>query len=319
MNRIFPYPTVAGDIELEVRDVQMDGIPLNYSLISKKESVIALHQVEKKGWDQARLGVRVRLPEEEISNGPWSDCICAAVISERQTNTRVVTPLSRQGDGHWAGTVELYRDRHRGQVLVEAVLIGTVEDVPGRVICRSDPWIIDLKARTPTKERSIRTVWEDFSENPRFLPYKNEAWLVEVAGDEPTVFLNKSFEGLSLLLGERPGADKSAKEVIASEIAADTWSALFNAALYAAGEDEGQPVWPGGWADAVLKKMLPDIFPDWSPNDALTEVVRRRTEGEGGGELQTRIQLSAAKQARKSKALLGFARGVNRAAAKEGA
>lgn len=311
MNRLIPYPTLAGETSLEVREVRLDGVPLNLSMISSGRHVVALHQVEREGWEEARLSIRLHPPRHELESETWSDLACLAVLAERRTNARSVTPLRRESDGSWTGVVVLHSDHHIGQAQLTGHVVATVDGVAGRTIGSTEhPWTVDLQARTPTRQNSIKISSVDFIDpaHSHLHAYKDDPWTVEAVGDEPVVYLNTGFEGLAPLLN---GGDRAVRDVLSAQIAADAWTALFNAAAYAADTEDGQPLWPGGWKGTVLKKMLPDVFPHLSPDDALMEVVARRLNGDGG-DLQTRLVHAAGRQALTARRLGGFIRTIDR-------
>lgn len=317
MKTLFPYRTLFGEVLLEVKEARLDGRVLPLTMISAVERVVALHQVERDDWERARVVFRMRPPEELTESDQWIDVACVAVLAERKTNTRTVTRLKRQSDGSWIGVVELHRDRHAGRAEVEGLVAATVDGVPGRLIARTERnWTVDLQARAPTRKKTVKTLWADFASegNPYLHPYKTDPWAVEAVGDEPTLYLNSGFEGLRLILESNRRTDRAVQDVLAGQVATDCWAALFNAAVYAIDVEDDQPQWPGGWYESVLRRMLPEVFPDRSPDDALSEIFELRRAGEGGGELQTRILHAAIKQARTSKSLGIFIRTLRTAA-----
>ncbi|MGW2216993.1 hypothetical protein ACWCSD_18570 [Nonomuraea sp. NPDC001684] len=299
MMRISPYPVVIGDVSLEVREARLDDFPLPYNMISKSQRVVALNQIERSDWTTARLGVRVRTPEHELNSGPWFRIECLTVLSERRTNVRLAIPLMMGSNGEWSGEVELRHDQHVGRPELSAHLVATVDGVPGRLIATAgDPWTIDLRAQTPTQRDEITVRWLDFADerNPHLHHLKYDPWTVETAGDEPALYLNSGFEGLKAMLEERSskGAAREAREALAAQITMSMWSALFNTAVQRTNDNGSE--WPTGWHGAVLRRMVPDLFPDIAPDDALAEVAYRyRTDG---GDLQARVMHAAAKQAR---------------------
>ena len=64
----------------------------------------------------------------------------------------------------------------------------------------------------------------------------------------------------------------------------------------------------GGWHEAVLKRLIPDMYPDRSPKDALDEIVERRQQGDPGGYVQTRLMHAAVRQAQTARTLTGLIR-----------
>ncbi|MEV2272918.1 hypothetical protein [Nonomuraea africana] len=313
MKRLLPYPVVVGDVTLEVRSARLDDIALPYDMISTAQRVVALHRVDRKEWRTARLSVSVRAPEHEIRNGPWGEMDCLALLSERRTNTRTATRLRWEAPGEWSGDVELQYDCHVGRVELIGQLVATVEDVQGRVIATTGgAWTVDLRARTVARREEIRSRWADFGDeaNPRLHQFRTDPWAVEAVGEEPILYLNSGFEGLKGLLESSRVADRPARDALAAQIAMDVWAALLNAAVYH--DDSDAPEWPGGWRESVLRRMLPDMFPEHSPDDALSEVMNRRRTGDGGGDLQTRVLHAAGKQARMPRNLGGFIRTLRR-------
>lgn len=77
-------------------------------------------------------------------------------------------------------------------------------------------------------------------------------------------------------------------------------------------DDDGTPQWPGGWRDSVLRVMLPDVYPDLPPADALFEVHSSRADGSGWHEVQSRIHYAASRRARVAKNLGTAIRTIDR-------
>ena len=319
MKRLFPYAVLAGDVCLEVLRARLDDVPIEFSMISTAQRTVALHEVERENWETATLTVRVRLPRRELEDGPWTNIVCAAVLSERRTNVRVHVPLKHDEPGTWTGEVVLHRERHVAKAELTAQVSATVDEIDSRLIGRSeDSWAVDLLASTPTKKDSIRTTWIDFGEeNAAHLGFfRSDPWFVDAVGEEPTLYLNKRFEGLEALLRSTRAVDRSTQNALASQIGQEMWTVLFTSVIRGISkDDQGRPEWPGGWQENTLKKMLPDVLPDYSLTDALAEIVAR--EGEGGGDLHTRVAHAAAVQARRTRHLGGFLRAFRRKAQEE--
>lgn len=307
---VAPYSTLNGDITLTIRQVWLDDNPLHVSYVSPQEHVVAVHQVEKAAWTDARLALVVDLPDSELERGhaDWLDVDCHVVVSERRTCVRRAVRLSRDADGRWSGCVELYRDEHLARAEVEAVVTARVGGVPGRVIgtC-SDPWTVDFTSRTPTRQRGVPTRWVDFTaeENGYLGAYRNSPWVVDTGGVEPVVYLNSGFEGLNALLGGSTGT-RADRETVVAQIASQVWTALFNTAAAELTVEGADAEWPGGWQESVLRRLLPDVYPDTAPRDALEELCRQI--GESGGDLQTRVLNAAVLQSRIPRALTMFIR-----------
>ncbi|WP_433697733.1 hypothetical protein [Nocardiopsis sp. CA-288880] len=319
MKRLFPYAVLAGEVGLEVLRARLDDVPIEFSMISGAQRTVALHEVERERWGTATLTVRVRLPKRELTDGPWTNVACAAVVSERRTNVRAHVPLEQDEPGVWLGEVTLHRERHVNKAELTAQVSATVDEIDSRLIGRSEAsWTVDLLATTPTKKDGIRTEWVDFGgeEAGHLDLFRSDPWFVEAVGEEPTLYLNKRFEGIEAILRSNRAVDRPAQNALASQIAQEVWTVLFTSVVRGLPkDDQGRPEWPGGWQESTLRKMLPDVLPDYSLTDALAEIVAR--EDGGGGDIHARVAHAAAVQARRTRHLGSFLRAFRRKAQEE--
>ncbi|WP_406477366.1 hypothetical protein [Streptomyces sp. NBC_01615] len=319
MRSVFPYPTLAGEVGFEITGASLDGRAQPIHMISRQERVVAFHETERPNWHEGRLDLRASLPEREIASGTWSEVACVAVATEGITNARTVARLSKGADGNWGGSLTLARDLYRRRAEVQLIVVATVDSTPGRMIAAAEmSWIVDFEARTPIRQRDLRINEIHFRDGELewLRPFKDSPWLIETAtGDTPTVHLNLGFEGLKELLdGGASTAEKVLRGTVAAQIAAEAWSAMFHSAVSDLEvDDDGSPQWPDGWRGVVLRVMLPDIYPDLPPADALFEANSCRVEGSGWHELQSRIQYAASRRARVSRHLGAAIRLADRA------
>jgi len=308
MKALVPYATLLGEVTFKVVAAKLDGRELPLEMISQQDRVVAVHQAERRTWEEVRLELRADLPDAELSSGRWEDVTCIAVLTEGATNSRTVARLHRSSDGSWNGSITLARDSCRSRAELSVSVVATVDGVAGRIIGRSEnDWIVDLVARTPVRRREININEVDFrdGEEEWLRPFKDAPWLVETSGDMPTVHLNTGFEGVVQLLNSNGSPlEKAMRGVLAAQIATDVWTAMFHSAVSDLETDEdGAPQWPTGWRDWVLRSMLPDVLPDVSAADALWEIHSRRAESVGWSELQSRIQYAASRRARVARSL----------------
>ncbi|GGR35348.1 hypothetical protein GCM10010497_42570 [Streptomyces cinereoruber] len=321
MKPVHPYPTLFGDIELDVLSIAVDGtFPLPYAHVSKTERAVALHQSGREDWEFCTLRLQATLPEAEISTGEWTDVVCLAVLTEKATNARTTTRLRRTPDGVWNGDIDLHRSRYLDRAVLGLTVVATVDGVAGRVIgTTAQDWYLDLKGATPVRQRQIEIVEVDFREGPEewLRPYRDAPWIVETAGAVPTVYLNKaSADGLvDMLSGSGGGpAERMLRDLTSGQIAQDAWTAMFHTAISDLDVDEdGTPVMPTGWREAVLRMMLPDVLPGRQLTDALYDIEERRDKGFGWSELQTTIQYAAGRRSRIAKKLTNAVRAVDAA------
>ncbi|MEU6979521.1 hypothetical protein [Streptomyces sp. NPDC046371] len=325
MKSVYPYATLFGDIDLDVLSISVDGTTsLPFSHVSKPDRTVALHQSGRENWEYCTVRLQAVLPEAEIAGGEWTDPVCLAALTEKATNARTTALLRRTPGGVWTGSIDLYRDRHLHRAALGLTVVATVDGVAGRVIGTTEQdWYLDLKSTAPVRQREIEVVEEDFREGTLewLRPYKDAPWVVETTGDTPTVYLNTaSADGFIELLGGSGGsaAEKLLRDVTAGQIAQDAWTAMFHTAVADLDVDEdGTPVLPSGWREAVLRMMLPDVLPGRPLTDALYDIEERRAKGFGWSELQTNIQYAAGKRSRIAKKLTDAVRAVDRAVRSE--
>ncbi|GAA4598078.1 hypothetical protein GCM10023194_74670 [Planotetraspora phitsanulokensis] len=304
MKQIMPYPVLAGEVTMSVREVRLDDVALPYGMISEPDHTVALHLLEREDWNVVRLMLQVSAPRHELDTGPWFSLAFLVTASERRTNTHSAVKLMMRQPGEWTGEVELHRDDHFGRVQIAGQLVATVADVPGRVIATvAQPWTVDLRARVATQRESIQTRWINFAEDPELIWCKSDPWAVTTTDEAAVLNLNSGFDGLRAVLESPRAAERPMRDALAAQIAVDMWTALFNEAAHQVDNHE----WPKGWRGLVLQRMLPDLFPDHSPDDALREIVNR-----GVGRIQTRVLHAAAKQARMPRSLGGFIRSLEK-------
>ncbi|WP_137876452.1 hypothetical protein [Rhodococcus sp. Q] len=323
MKPVYSYPTLIGDVDLDVVSVTVDGKDLHYNKVSKPERTVALHEAERTKWNTARLALRASVPERELTEGSWSDVSCLAILTEKATNARSTVRLTRETGGEWTGTIDLSHARHARRANLSLTVTAEVDGVAGRVIGGAEQdWFVDLTSSKPVRQRDVEIIEEDFRDGPLawLKPYKESAWIVDTSADLPRVYLNTTaVEGLVELMnsGSGSGEEKLLRDLAASQIAQDAWTAMFHSAVSNLDKDEdGTPQLPGGWREAVLKTMLPEVIPDRQLTDALYEIERRRTDGIGWAEIQTRIQYSAGRRSRLTRTLTVAVRSVHQSNAR---
>ncbi|MEU6067242.1 hypothetical protein ABZ864_22810 [Streptomyces sp. NPDC047082] len=315
MKQLVPYPTLRrsdGPVALEVMEGRIDDDALPLELVNLRERAVAVHGVGYADWHTARLAVRMRVPEmalPEAESRGWRDIGVSVALANRTSNIRAVTPLRKEAPGTWAGSVRIDRDDHVGRLQLTGIVTATVDGIPGRLIgTTEEAWTVDVDVRTAHREQEIRVVEVDFgaSSHPQLNDFRHDEWTVDASGGVPTVYINTAVEEVARLLSAKPRglslAESVLQKALAAKLGTELWVTLFNSAVDEVRLEDGEPQWPGGWRDSTLRRMLPDVCPDRSPEDALRELVARRT-GTGGDDLHARVLHAAGRQSRSARSL----------------
>lgn len=322
MKTAFPYRVLSGDVRLQVDQVFIDNRPIGImERINDRDQVVALHDLKETNerWSELRLKVSVTAEKDELTTGPWRDPSCIVVVRNRKGNVYHAFSLSPDGPGRWIGEAELRREEHVGRSRIDACIVATVGGIEGRLVGEAQqPWDIDFEAKRPTPERSLRMRWIDFTEHDHLKEYRDDPWLLDTEVGEPILYLNSAVDGLRGILDQAVGTEqKLVQEILSSQVAAEAWSALFNASLYACQMEGTEAQWPGGWHEDVLRRMLPDLYPNLPPDQALTELIEARREGENGSDLQRRLIHASGVQSRKPRKISTVLRDLRRMANKK--
>lgn len=313
MKRLVPYTTLRrsdGVTSLELHAARVDDDPLPVSLVNRSERVVAVHGVGYADWRSARLSMRMHVPvvPNPEARG-WRDVRAAVAVGNRSSNIRAVTPLFQESDGLWTGDVRIDRDEHKGRTQLTGLVTATVDGVPGRLIGGSEEaWTVDVDSRTAHREQDMRVVEADFGDeaHPHLNAYRHNEWTVDAAGEVPTIYLNTAVEGIARLLtrtDRMAPAESALRKVLSAKLGTEVWMTLFYGAVDEIRVEDDTPQWPGGWRDATLRSMLPDVFPDRSPEDALRELVGRRHGDVDGRDMHARVLFAAGRQARSARSL----------------
>ncbi|MFI0034003.1 hypothetical protein ACH4NS_00710 [Streptomyces mutabilis] len=323
--KIYPYKRLSRPITLRVTSVSLkpsDGTrePLDTSAYSVQEQAVALGVAGRADWVSATIGISATLPPgADAPDAAWSDLTVLAVLTDRDTNVRTSTVLTRDREDSrdWSGSLELHRDEHLGRAFLSAYAAGTVDGVRGRSITETDRnWIVDTVSDEPVRGLRLDVRKASFSKSSRewLHAYADAPWLVDTTARVPTVFVNTDMDGIfGLLDSNGSGVESKVRDLLVAQMATDVWTAVFHSAI---GDLEvepgGGPVFPTDWQGEVLREMLPDVVPGVHVEEALRQVHRRRTGDSGWGELQTRIHYAAVRRAEAAKAVGYMIRSLER-------
>lgn len=281
----YPHKTLPGYIDLEIRNVEVDGQSVD-PFIETDECRVDLFKSGPEDWDDANVYVTARHPTEALRDyvePALSDLTLTAVAHCSSTSMRQTAHLGRPNIGddytQWSGEMKLPRFQYAEEVKVKVTLSGPLGSAPDRYLGESQSWSVWFgEPPTYSITGSIEILWNDFSdpeEKPDLTDYRDQVFYLDL-GSKPTLYLNESFEGLYDLL-EGGSAEEVYEDAFRESeyysIAQSAWLAMFNAAASSVREENGQYEFPGSsWKRKVLEKMLPKLMPEHSTSDALRKV-----------------------------------------------
>jgi hypothetical protein len=269
--------------------------------------------VEREDWESASISIVATATAAEIEES--ANPVCVVVMNCGTTNTRVSTILTSDETnvGRWTGEIMLERPYWYAEAQIRCGVVATVEGEDHRLIRWGDMWTVsfdDLPNRPVNG--AIKITWVDFrdpGDDRQYLRHHIEHYVyLSLDQDEPQIFLNRGFDGLEQLLADRrrQRADKALHDQARAAIADKTWAALFNTALAAVETDEtsGEPAWPDvEWQRAVLEALLPRMYPDKGPEEALHEAWDSRNTPDSPGTLQEHVAWATAEQSKANRLL----------------
>lgn len=313
MKALYPYPTLFGDVVVEVASVTIDDVPVK-GRIDPDGRVIDLAGVERANWERATVEIVVTAPATEVADLTGSRAVAVAECGPANNRTSITLTPDEPAAGRWTGEIVLDREYWFGMAELRCGVTASVEGVKDRIVGWAGSWTLafdDLPNR-PSIGGAIRITWLDFDdpgERAYLRRYSDKYFYISVDPHEPHLFLNKGFEGLDALLGDRPRrrpADRALHDQTRASIADKTWTALFNAALDFVevdddDDDDGAhvPQWPDvEWQRVVLESLLASMYPDDSPEEALANAYAARHSKDAGGSLQELLAPAASTHAR---------------------
>ena len=306
MKIFFPYKTIGGDVELRIANGKLDDGDFPKNPFTPDQRLVQLYDLDKTSWRCVTLDLELIVPAEEIAalEKTGGEVTATAVAQCPATQLRQTIRLQRAAGkaAKWHGTAELDRDNYRGRVELVGLVVGTVAGRPDRYLGRSEPWSVhfDEPAVLPL-EGTLRVQWVDFK-NPGEQGFLKDHFdkpsFTDLSDTVPTVYLNKcdDFAGLPAIMDDRRRPNKWDKALHDSQrvgIARSVWLAMLNTALAAVREDDdgGDPNWPAeDWKRQVLRALLPEIYPDVSPEQALAQAMIDKTSPDGAATLESRAE-----------------------------
>ncbi len=296
MEHFFPYPTLEDPLMLYVDGQKVDGHSAPHDLLAVRRSIDL--SLLGSGWRRASFSMRVDLPVAQLEEMGAADVHVVLAVNCPSTNLRIGVPMVPGArTGSWRADIELEAGALAKKADLHAVVSGRVGGVSHRYLGSTDPWKIWISApEIPTISGDLPIQWADFTAEdcPQAIDpvFRREAFYVDVTEDPPVVYLNDGVPDLRRLFDYAPGrtpTERALREAHFSSIASSGWMALFNASVGGIADEGDQVDWPAvDWQRKVLSTLLPRIYPDLSPDDALIRVYEDDASREGSRLLQSR-------------------------------
>ena len=280
---LFPYDILDGSPNLVVSNPRLDGVR-NGDLL-RRDGVVELHAVEGP-WYRARMHANVRLPEDRLKAlAADHRVVCTLHCPSTNLRTGVVMEPDPGRPGSYSAEIELERTLLHKRARLEAVVAGTISGIEHRYLARSNSVDVRLEAvQGPEVSGDLDIRWRRFDQAHEGLAALDPAlhdqlsWLELDRAEGPRLWLNDHVDWLRRLLDERGGRSKlerAVRDAVFDGIATSATLAMFNAAVAAAYEldQDSEEPWPGEWREAVLRTLLPLMYPDREPDDAIRQVM----------------------------------------------
>jgi hypothetical protein len=317
---IYPYATLFGDVTIRLEGLRVDGETVPGSCVDGDRREVRLLDLERSDWEVVELDVTLSGPLTELRERQKDGQLPAAVAVAHcaASNTRQAIELEPDADNaaRWQGSLELQRSNWFGRIDLRGALVAKVGGVADRVIGTPESWVIRLDdVPPPPVNGAIRTLWHDFSypedELEWLKEYKAEAAFLRLDDEQPTLYLNRGFEGLKALLDPKPkreGGEQALHDQARAAIATEVWTAMFNAAVQAIRQDEEEeaPDWPEeAWKRTALEMLLDRLHPTKEAEDALRDLAEQRRDETAGGALQQDLLIAVSEHVGGARLLRG--------------
>lgn len=293
----FPYPTLEESLILAADGQAVDGKAPPVDLLTVRRS-IDLSGLPP-GWRRATISFRLDLPLLKASHGLIDDIEVVVCVNCRATNLRtgqVMRPGARIGS--YVADLEIEYGAFAKRATLKAVISGTIDGVPNRYFGESEEWNIWVSApEIPILTGDLQVQWAEF-ENDEKCPqviekaFRKHAYYVDVTADPPIIYLNDNMPDLRRLFDETPrrtATERALRDAHFATIASSGWLAMFNASLGGIEEDGDAVTWPENeWQKQVLLTLLPRVYPDLAPDDAMRRAYEDDNSADGARLLQSR-------------------------------
>jgi hypothetical protein len=293
----YPWPTFAGPLKCDLRDIRLDGQPLQHHLVDADDRRIRLDAAPS--WEMFECEVAVTT--DEPTPAGIEHLTGYAVVSSAPTNTRLPFRLTDVQGEFLVGRLTVPRNIAAGSLIVQVEACGHVRG-RWRVVGTGDPWTVVLERReapVPPGAPPFEMAWIDFGstdappaarENPGA-----HAWM-DLTTTEPRLLLNSGVPGLQALLSNNYAKleRRRLRDILSSSIARYAVSTLFRAAVAEiTGYDDGTAQPPGTALYRQVCEAVADRMTGIGGVDELYEqLASDQGQGFGSASLWHRIDVA---------------------------
>jgi len=296
MTRFYPYATIVEPLPLVAETQVLDGYMPPHDLLAARRSIDL--SALPSGWRRAAFRLRVDLASELVED-EVKDVEVTLSIDCAATNLRFGVPMVPAARlGSYVADLEIEAGGLAHRAALRAVVAATIDGVPNCYYGQSEAWNVWLSPpETPQLTGDLDVMWADFTgdERPASIDgaFRDEAYYIDLTADPPVIWLNEGVQDLRRLFDDAPrrsAVEKAMRSAHFHSIASSGWLAMFNAGIGAIEPDNaGGAIWPqNDWQRQVLQSLLPRIYPDLSPDDALQRAYEDDADSGGARLLQAR-------------------------------
>lgn len=264
-----PYSFGSGDVELLVKNVQIDdqeeGVPVD--LDSQK---VDLDGRDINSTISFELEVLVSDEVEEIIEENNLDSKARLVVVEKANKVFSRDKLLEckfEADGTIEEDRELEVENYRGAIELMPLIVSE----SGKKLADGKTWNIYLDKPDGVISEYLEGKWVDFTTDK--IPYSNNAlYYLDTSDNNPIIYWNSDKESkiFDTLMGNNRGYSGKIKNLAFNGIYLSVYSKLFMAVVEEL--NEGQREFDSQWRESVLAELLPKMYPKYDRESAIEEV-----------------------------------------------
>jgi len=274
---IMPYSFGSGDVELLVKNVQIDD---------QEESVPVDLDSQKVDLDGRTINSTVSFELKVLVSDEVEE-----IIEENNLDSEARLVVVQKANKVFYRDKLLERKFEAGRTIEEDYELdvenyrGEIELMPlvvsknGKKLADGKTWTIYLEKPDGVVSEYLYGEWVDFKSDK--IPYSDSAlYYLDTSGDNPSIYWNSDKESkiFNTLMGDNRGYSGKVKNLTFDGVYLSVYSELFMAAV----EDlnEGQRDFDSQWRESVLAELLPKMYPNYDRGSAIDEVWSAWNEDE---------------------------------------